>query len=72
MYTYCRIQWFDDKSELDVIIKSDYEIDDQDERIFFYGISPEKIQYAYKCGLLLQGEWKVVDIYRISDHLDEV
>lgn len=42
MYTECRVQFIDDGSELDVLIKANEEIGSDDEDIFFMGSLKEK------------------------------
>ena len=45
-YTYCRIQYIDDGSEMDVFIKDNDELDQRDDEIFFYGMSEDKLRYC--------------------------
>lgn len=69
MYTYCTIQWIDDLTTYDVIIKSDHTIDERDDEIFFYGLSPDFIRWAMETGEVCEGEWKVVAISEVSDFI---
>lgn len=69
MYTHCRIQWLDDQSEVDVIIKSTDELDSCDDLIFFYGLSPEYLHQAMQDHTAVENEWRVIDITEVSDSL---
>lgn len=69
MYTYCTIQWIDDLTTSEVIIKDDHTVDKDDDKIFFYGLSPEKIRRAMETEDVCEGEWKVIDIYGTFDQL---
>lgn len=63
-YTECRIQWIDDLSEMDVLISAFDECEnDNDNDIFFYGMSREKIVKCMQNGVICEGEWKVIDVY---------
>lgn len=37
--TNCRVKWLDDGSEMDVTIKATHTVEDDDDDIFFYGMS---------------------------------
>lgn len=63
MYTECRIQFIDDGSELDVLIKANEEIGSDDEDIFFYGLSKREIVAMCENGAILEGEWKIIEVY---------
>lgn len=70
MYTKCLIQWQDDLSEEEVIIKSNYEVlSREDDDIFFYGLSPLELTRACENGSLIEGEWKVLEILGTSPTL---
>lgn len=68
-YVECLIQWVDDLSEMEVIIKTDEEFDKFDDRIFFYGLSEEELCEGLFHGTIFEGEWRVLDIL---DHYDEI
>lgn len=69
MYTYCTIQWLDDKSEIDVIIKSSEEVDEHDDQIFYYGLSPDFLRWAMSVNQTLEDEWRVIAIHSVSNEL---
>ena len=70
MYTHCTIMWADDKSEMDVIIKANDEvIEEEDDSIFFYGMSREELDNALENHICCEGEWYVVDIYETTEEL---
>ena len=71
MYTYCTIQWIDDQSEMDIIIKASDELDDKDEYVFFYGVSPNILKWAMENGAILENEWKVISIIGVSNDINE-
>ena len=62
MYTLCTIKWVDDGVIEDVYIKSTDDISANDEQIFFYGLSPAELKRACRCGTIMEGEWKVVEV----------
>lgn len=64
MYTYCTIQWVDDGTVWEnVVIKSDEEvINEIDDEIFFYGISPERLKQFCKDGTVVEDEWVVLSV----------
>lgn len=62
MYTYCTIRWVDDHALWDVIIKSTDEVDQHDDRIFFYGMSRDQILRAYRNHDLCENEWEIVGV----------
>ncbi|MCK9545033.1 MAG: hypothetical protein M0R03_23705, partial [Novosphingobium sp.] len=60
-YTSCIIQFIDDNTTLNVIIKSNDEVlDNEDEDIFFYGIDYNRILEAYKNKDIFENEWKII------------
>ena len=62
MYTYCIIQFVGDDSTMDVIIKSNTEMDKNDDRIFFYGLPRERLIKAREENEVLEGEWRVLAV----------
>lgn len=70
MYTECRIQWVDDLSEMDVVISDmDDDIenpDDNDEDVFFYGMSREQILQCFQNNEICEGEWKIIAVYDVN------
>ncbi len=70
MYSYCRVRFVDDGSELDVVIKATEDFDDKDEEIFFYGITPEEITEAIEDGTIIEREWQILELYEVTDCLE--
>lgn len=69
-YIKCRIEYADDKSQLDVIIKADDEfLDDEDDAIFFYGLSLDNIQDAIRNETLVENEWKILKVLEVMEEL---
>ena len=69
MYTYCTIQFVDDGTTLDVIIKSFDDEDEYDELIFFYGLSANKLRTACENKQVIEGEWIVLSVGESFDYL---
>ena len=61
--TECRIRWADDGSEMDVIIKESCDVGNDDDEIFFYGMSRKKCIEAMEIHELCEGEWYIVEVY---------
>ena len=70
MYIRCLIEWADDKSQEEVIIKEDDElIEELDDYIFFYGMSRVDLEYAKNNHELCEGEWYVIEIYGTTNNI---
>lgn len=61
--TNCRVKFIDDGSEMDVTIKSTHAIEEDDEEIFFYGMSARQCYNAMSNKTVCENEWQIVDIY---------
>lgn len=72
MYTECDIEWADGSELGGVIIKAYDSLDDNDEDIFFYGLSREELLECCKNGELCEGEWRVVSVGRTSDCIGDL
>lgn len=63
-YTNCRIQFIDDMTEMDVTIKSNETIiEEEDDEIFYYGPSRNTLLKAQRTGAILGGEFRVLEVY---------
>jgi hypothetical protein len=71
MYIRCLIEYADDKTQMEVIIKTtnDYKDDYEDDKIFFYGLSENEIREDIKNGTLVENEWKILDILEDGDEI---
>ena len=70
MFTECRIRWIDDGSEYDVIIRADDTVDPEtDDRIFFYGLSRERLLDFCRDGTVCENEWQVVSVGNTYDSI---
>lgn len=69
MYTYCTIQFVDDQTTCEAIIKEDDNLDKYDELIFFYGYSKEQLEDACRTGEVLEDEWRVLSVDGEADEL---
>lgn len=69
MYTYCTIQFIDDGTIYEVIIKAYDSEDEYDELIFFYGLSKERLENACSSGEIFENEWRVLSVDGVTDKL---
>ena len=70
MYTECTIQWVDDGSVWSpVIIKSNDEMDKNDDMIFFYGLNRPNLIEACHNREILEGEWRILFVGETYDKL---
>lgn len=71
MYIKCLIEYADDETQMEVIIKTtnDYKDDYEDEKIFFYGLSENEIREDMKNGTLVENEWRILDILEVGDEV---
>lgn len=69
MYTYCTIRFIDDGSEMDVIIKAYDSIDDNDDDIFYYGLSRQDLIDLYNEEEIVDEEWIVINVDYTTDCL---
>lgn len=69
MYTECTIQWVDDGSKMDVIIKADNSFEEKDDAIFFYGFDRTDLLAACENNETIEGEWKVISVGETYDKL---
>lgn len=73
MYTYCVIEWADDETIEEVIIKAfdDYDEDNpgNDDSIFFYGMSRDTLIECMENHTLCEGEWYVRNVLETVDEL---
>ena len=70
-FTKCIIEYNDDKTQEEVIIKAtnDYTSELEDEQIFFYGLSLEELQNAMENKTLIENEWRVIKIVESLEEL---
>lgn len=72
MYTHCVIQFIDDQTTWDVIIKATDAVEENeydDEQIFFYGMSRDELLKAWETGEVCEGEWVVLEVWDTYDSL---
>lgn len=71
MYIKCKIEYIDDNSQLEVIIKANqgYDSDEEDEQIFFYGYSLEDIEELAKSHAAVESEWRILEILEVMEEL---
>jgi len=71
MYIKCRIEFVDDNSQSEVIIKANDEYLDEkeDDCIFFYGLTENQIREIIDRKEVCEGEWKILEIIEVSDEL---
>lgn len=62
-YTRCIIEWQDNKSQQEVIIKENEKIvKEEDDKVFFYGLSYNKIEEFMYNDTICENEWKIIKI----------
>lgn len=69
MYITCRIKWVNDNTEFEGVIKTLNEIDENDEDIFFYGLSKEEIEGHVKNKDVVENEWQILEIISVDDSI---
>jgi len=71
MYIKCRIEFVDDNSQSEVIIKANdkYLDEKEDDCIFFYGLTENQIREIIDRKEVCEGEWKILEIIEVSDEL---
>lgn len=61
MITRVLIQWRD--GDIDAVnISSSHDMDENDDSIFFYGLSKEELIECVENGWELEGEWTVIEV----------
>ena len=70
-FVKCVIEYDDDKTQQEVIIKTTNDISNEieDEKIFFYGLSLKDLQNAMENKTLIENEWKVIKIIESLEEL---
>lgn len=70
-YVKCIIEYDDDKTREEIIIKTTngYKSESEDEKIFFYGLSEKEIENAIKNKTLIENEWRII---KIVERLEEL
>lgn len=69
MYYRCKIRFTGEDRVDDVVIKRLDDFDEQDDKVFFYGLSREKIEDAVKNETLIEGEWQILELIEEFDEL---
>lgn len=70
MYIKCKIEYVDDGSQLEVIIKANNKVlESEDDYIFFYGLTENQIKGIIDKNEICEGEWKILEIMEVSDDL---
>ena len=71
MYIKCKIEYVDDKTQLDVVIQTNHTYKDEyeDEKIFFYGLSLEQVVDIVINKKVVENEWKILEIIDIGDEI---
>lgn len=60
--TQARIQFIDDKTEQVVTIRDTHDVMEDDDNIFFYGMSRQELVEAKDNGGEIENEWKVLEV----------
>ena len=69
MYFYVTIQWDDGSDPFETYIKWVSEPDEQDDLIFFYGLSRREIEEAIENQTLLQDGWRILNLLAVYDKI---
>ena len=62
MYTEVIIEFADDHTTWEVVIKADCVLDEHDDEIFFYGLTREDLLERCDNHVLCEGEWYVIAV----------
>ncbi len=69
-YTRCEIEFIDDNTRQEVIIKSNDEyIEDVDDDVFFFGLDYTEIKDLYESNDVIEDEWKIIKIGDVSNEI---
>lgn len=69
-YTKCEIEFVDDDTRQEVVIKSNDEyIEDVDDDVFFFGLHYNTIVEFCKNGDIIENEWKIIKIGDVSNEI---
>ncbi len=69
-YIRCIIKYIDENLPKEVIIKTNDEfIENEDDKIFFYGLSLVEIQDAVRNKTLLENEWEILEILEVMEEV---
>ena len=71
MYTTCRLKWVDDDTEFVGTIKAFdcSNSEEEDECIFFYGLSKDDIEECIKNKDIMENEWQILEIISVNDSI---
>ncbi len=63
LFTYCLVQFIDGGEPFEAIIKANEEVvPEEDDLIFFYGMSREELISACNAEEVCEGEWMVLEV----------
>ena len=71
MYILCKIEFVDDNSQVATYIKTSnqYKDEDEDEKIFFYGLSLDEVVDIVINKKVVEDEWRILEILDIVNEI---
>lgn len=71
MYILCKIEFVDDNSQMATYIKTSnqYKDEDEDEKIFFYGLSLDEVVDIVINKKVVEDEWRILEILDIVNEI---
>ena len=71
MYILCKIECVNDNSQIETYIKTSnqYKNEEEDEGIFFYGLSLEEVIDIVVNKKVVEDEWKILEILDIGNEI---
>lgn len=71
MYILCKVEFVDDNSQITTYIKTSnqYKDEEEDEKIFFYGLSLEEVVDMVVNKKNVENEWKIIEILDITNEI---
>lgn len=71
MYILCKIEFVNDNSQIETYIKTSnqYKNEEEDEKIFFYGLSLGEVIDIVINKKVVEDEWKILEILDITNEI---
>ncbi len=69
MYLHVLVQFVDETNPFETIIKTNCEVDEYDDLIFFYGLPEEEVRNGVKTGAVFEDEWQILELIAVYDFI---
>lgn len=68
---YCRVlvKYIDEDEPFETLIKTNCEVDEYDDLIFFYGLSEEEVRNGVETGAVFEDEWQILELIAVYDFI---